>query len=76
MTKKKYLIVFVVLSLILCACGPAATPEPTEAPPPTSPPTKEPPPQPTDTEVPPVEEVEPVTIAFWYPYGEGSWTGI
>jgi ABC-type glycerol-3-phosphate transport system substrate-binding protein len=75
MTKKEYLIVFMALSLMLFACGPAATPEVTEAPPPTSPPTKEAPPQPTDTEVPPTEEPEPVTIAFWYPYGEGSWTG-
>ncbi len=28
-----------------------------------------------EEEVAEVVEDEPVEIAFWYPYGEGSWTG-
>jgi len=68
--KKKCLLAFVILVVLLTACGNATTPEPTSAPEAT-PRVEEI--QPTE----PMEEVapEPVEIQFWYPYGEGSWTG-
>lgn len=74
---KKYIVIatsIVVLALLVGACGPAETPEPTEAPPePTAVPVKEDTPEP---ETPPTEEPppppEPVTISFWYAIGGGN----
>jgi ABC-type glycerol-3-phosphate transport system substrate-binding protein len=72
MNKRTIFMAFTILAIILAACGPAATAEPTEPEAqeePTTAPAEEP------TEAPPTEVPEPVEIAFWYPYGEGSWTG-
>jgi multiple sugar transport system substrate-binding protein len=69
--KRTYLILSVVFSLVLAACAAAGTPEPTVAPTPVPPPTAQEP-----TAAPVAEEpAEPQEIVFWYPYGEGSWTG-
>jgi multiple sugar transport system substrate-binding protein len=53
--------ILIVAGMLITACGPAATPEPTEAPPPEAPEPTEPPPTeaPEPTEPPPTEEPEP-----------------
>jgi multiple sugar transport system substrate-binding protein len=56
---------FIISALVLVACGPAKT-----AAPETAAVTE----QPEATAI-PTEEAEPVNVTFWYPYGEGSWTG-
>lgn len=60
---KKYLMVLMIGLIVLAGCqtGAASTPAPVEE----------------VVEEPEAEVVpeEPVEIAFWYPYGEGSWTG-
>ncbi len=72
MNKRTIFMAFTIMAIILAACGSAAKAEPTEPEAqeePTAAPVEEP------TEAPSTEVPEPVEIAFWYPYGEGSWTG-
>lgn len=72
MNKRTIFMAFTILAVLLAACGPAATAEPTEPETqeePTAAPAEEP------TKAQPTKAPEPVEIAFWYPYGEGSWTG-
>jgi len=71
MRKMTVFLTIITVGLLLVSCGPAATEESTEVmeQEPTIATTEESP------ETAPEEGVEPVEIAFWYPYGEGSWTG-
>lgn len=64
--QRRSLVALLLVVALLAACAPAAVEEPvTEV-------------EPVEEEVVVEEEAEPtgpVEIAFWYPYGEGSWTG-
>jgi multiple sugar transport system substrate-binding protein len=72
--KRYYLLMFVIFTLVLAACAPASTPEPTPVP--TEAPSVETEEVEEPTQEPTAEEpAEPVEVVFWYPYGEGSWTG-
>ena len=65
MRKQTFFQMFIVITVLLAACSPVATIEPAE-------PVEQ---EPTAVPVEEPSEPEPVEIAFWYPYGEGSWTG-
>lgn len=65
--RPRSLFVLLLVVALLAACAPAAVEEPvTEV---------EPVEEEVVTEVEETEPEGPVEIAFWYPYGEGSWTG-